>query len=78
MIFETLYDGGCMAYLIGCEKTSAALVVDPSLGLVDRYTSLAQARGLQIHYLLDTHTHADHFSALRALKFCNWTSRRQM
>ena len=67
MIFETLRHGGCMSYLVGCEKTSAALVVDPSLALLDRYTALAQARGLQIHYLLDTHTHADHFSAVRTL-----------
>ena len=34
---------------------------------VDRYLSLASQHGLRIRYLVDTHTHADHFSANRQL-----------
>jgi glyoxylase-like metal-dependent hydrolase (beta-lactamase superfamily II)/rhodanese-related sulfurtransferase len=67
MFFETVRTGGCVSYVIGCQKTCAAIVVDPELSQKDRYLSLAAANGLRIHYLLDTHTHADHFSGVRDL-----------
>lgn len=53
--------------MIGCEETRAALIVDPELGLSDRYVALATEKGLRVRYLLDTHTHADHFTATREL-----------
>lgn len=69
MYFEALRtDRGCMSYVVGCEKTSAAIVVDPDDGLIDRYLATAAAHGLRIRTLLDTHTHADHFSALSELR----------
>src|SRR5262249_3577692 len=40
---------------------------DPSLNLLDRYVALAAEKGLRIRYVIDTHTHADHFSAAREL-----------
>lgn len=67
MIFEQLSAGGCKSYLIGCAETSAAVLVDPEMSLMDRYLGLASRDGLRIHYLIDTHTHADHFSATRGL-----------
>ncbi|HEX4340761.1 MAG TPA: MBL fold metallo-hydrolase [Polyangiaceae bacterium] len=67
MIFEQVRSGGCLSYLIGCEESRAAVLVDPELGLVDRYVTLATEKGLRVRYLLDTHTHADHFSATREL-----------
>jgi glyoxylase-like metal-dependent hydrolase (beta-lactamase superfamily II) len=68
MFFESVRtERGCVSYLIGCEKTRAALLVDPDLGEVDRYLALASSHGLRFHYLLDTHTHADHFSGVRPL-----------
>ena len=68
MILEPVRtDRGCTSYLIGCEKTSAALVIDPELAHADRYLALAAQRGLRLRYLLDTHTHADHFSGVRQL-----------
>lgn len=63
MIFEQLAAGGCQSYLIGCEETCAAVLIDPEISLIDRYIALASRDGLRIHYLIDTHTHADHFSA---------------
>jgi glyoxylase-like metal-dependent hydrolase (beta-lactamase superfamily II)/rhodanese-related sulfurtransferase len=67
MIFEQLQSGGCCSYVIGCERSGAAVIVDPSLDLVDRYAAVAAGHGLRIWHLIDTHTHADHFSATRTL-----------
>jgi glyoxylase-like metal-dependent hydrolase (beta-lactamase superfamily II)/rhodanese-related sulfurtransferase len=67
MIFERLSAGGCQSYLIGCADTGAAALIDPELSLIDRYLALAARDGLRIHYLIDTHTHADHFSATQQL-----------
>ena len=67
MIFEALATGGCRSYLIGCEETCAAALIDPELSQIDRYVALAARHGLRIRYLIDTHTHADHFSANQQL-----------
>ncbi|MGC1458831.1 MAG: MBL fold metallo-hydrolase [Steroidobacteraceae bacterium] len=67
MKFEALASGGCRSYLIGCEETCAAALIDPELGQVDRYIALAARDGLRVRYLIDTHTHADHFTATQQL-----------
>jgi glyoxylase-like metal-dependent hydrolase (beta-lactamase superfamily II)/rhodanese-related sulfurtransferase len=67
MLFETVSTGGCRSYVIGCEKTCAAALIDPELSQIDRYIALAARDGLRIRYLVDTHTHADHFSATQQL-----------
>jgi glyoxylase-like metal-dependent hydrolase (beta-lactamase superfamily II)/rhodanese-related sulfurtransferase len=67
MIFESVSSGGCRSYLVGCEDTCAAVLIDPELSQMDRYRALAARHGLRFRYLVDTHTHADHFSATRQL-----------
>jgi glyoxylase-like metal-dependent hydrolase (beta-lactamase superfamily II)/rhodanese-related sulfurtransferase len=67
MIFEQIPTGGCQSYLLGCNDTHAAIVIDPNLHQIDHYPSLAARHGLRIRYVLDTHTHADHFSAAKEL-----------
>jgi glyoxylase-like metal-dependent hydrolase (beta-lactamase superfamily II)/rhodanese-related sulfurtransferase len=67
MIFEAISSGGCRSYLVGCEETCAAALIDPELSQIDRYIALAARHGLRFRYLIDTHTHADHFSATRQL-----------
>jgi glyoxylase-like metal-dependent hydrolase (beta-lactamase superfamily II)/rhodanese-related sulfurtransferase len=67
MIFEQVVTGGCQSYLLGCETTRAAVLIDPELSQIDRYVGLANQLGLRIRYVVDTHTHADHFSASREL-----------
>lgn len=67
MIFEQIATGGCRSYLLGCGETCAAAVIDPETSQTDRYLALASHHGLRIRYLIDTHTHADHFSAGRQL-----------
>lgn len=68
MIFEQVRHGGCLSYLVGCEATRNAVVVDPELAEADRYVALASEKGLRIRYVLDTHTHADHFTGALELK----------
>lgn len=67
MIFEAISSGCCRSYLVGCEETCAAALIDPELRQIDRYNALAARHGLRFRYLVDTHTHADHFSATRQL-----------
>ena len=67
MIFEQVATGGCQSYLIGCSETCAAVLIDPEVSQIDRYLGLAARDGLRIRYLIDTHTHADHFSGTRQL-----------
>ena len=47
------------AYLVGCEKTKEALVIDPA-GDEDRILREANKKGLKIKYIVNTHSHADH------------------
>lgn len=67
MIFEQFTAGGCQSYLVGCAESCAGALIDPEISLIDRYLSVAARDGLRIRYLIDTHTHADHFSATRQL-----------
>jgi glyoxylase-like metal-dependent hydrolase (beta-lactamase superfamily II) len=67
VIFEQIETGGCQSYLVGCADTCAGALIDPELSQVDRYVALAARDSLRIRYLIDTHTHADHFSGTREL-----------
>jgi glyoxylase-like metal-dependent hydrolase (beta-lactamase superfamily II)/rhodanese-related sulfurtransferase len=67
MILETIEVGGCRSYIIGCPKTHVAAVIDPEITAIERYRGLASRHGLAIRYAIDTHTHADHFSAAREI-----------
>ena len=67
MLFEQIASGGCRSYLIGCTESCAAALIDPELSQIDRYLALAARHGLRIRHAIDTHTHADHFSATREL-----------
>ena len=59
-------DPVAVSYLFGCGGRAAAAVVDP-LGDIAPYLSAAEATGMRIRYVIDTHLHADHLSAGRAL-----------
>jgi glyoxylase-like metal-dependent hydrolase (beta-lactamase superfamily II)/rhodanese-related sulfurtransferase len=67
MIFEQVATGGCQSYLIGCGETCAGAVIDPEVRQIDRYQALAAQHGVRIRYVIDTHTHADHFSGAKQL-----------
>ncbi len=59
-------DPVAISYLFGCAGRAAAAVVDP-VGEVTRYLTAAKDAGMHIRYVVDTHLHADHLSAGKAL-----------
>jgi glyoxylase-like metal-dependent hydrolase (beta-lactamase superfamily II)/rhodanese-related sulfurtransferase len=67
MIFEQVATGGCQSYLLGCADTCVGALIDPEGSQIDHYLGLAQRHGLRIRFVIDTHTHADHFSAVKPL-----------
>jgi hydroxyacylglutathione hydrolase len=68
MLFRMIYDESLAqaAYLIGCQRTGEAIVVDPERD-VDRYERLAASEGLRITSVAETHIHADFVSGAREL-----------
>lgn len=57
----------CASYLLGCKSKGAFAVVDPHADLVDDYVALADAQGIPITAVFETHVQADHVSGLPAL-----------
>ena len=57
MKFETVVSGGCRSYLVGCEETCAAALIDPELSQIDRYIALAAQRWAA-HPVSGRHPHA--------------------
>ncbi|HEC90952.1 MAG TPA: MBL fold metallo-hydrolase [Alphaproteobacteria bacterium] len=70
MIFRQLFDGlSCTyTYILGNEETGEALIIDPVLEKTERYIQLLDELGLKLVKALDTHLHADHVTALGALR----------
>lgn len=68
MFLRMIYDEKLAqaAYLIGCEKTGEAIVIDPQRD-VDRYVALAAEHGMRIVAAAETHIHADFVSGVREL-----------
>jgi hydroxyacylglutathione hydrolase len=68
MFLRMLYDDKLAeaAYLIGCQRTGEAIIIDPERD-VDRYEKLAAAHGLRITAVAETHIHADFLSGAREL-----------
>jgi glyoxylase-like metal-dependent hydrolase (beta-lactamase superfamily II) len=62
MFFRELNRGKCKTYMLGCERTRRAAVVDPLKENTGRYIAVAAYHGFRLDYLIDTHTHADHRS----------------
>jgi hydroxyacylglutathione hydrolase len=54
------------AYVIGCQRSGEAIVIDPQRD-VDRYIALAAEHGLRIVATAETHIHADFLSGSREL-----------
>jgi hydroxyacylglutathione hydrolase len=68
VLFRMIYDDRLAqaAYLIGCQRTGEAIVIDPERD-VDRYVALAKKEGVRIVAIGETHIHADYLSGAREL-----------
>jgi glyoxylase-like metal-dependent hydrolase (beta-lactamase superfamily II) len=70
MLFRQLFEpvSSTYTYLLGCEETGQAILIDPVLPTWQRDLEEINKLGLSLVYTLDTHIHADHITAARTLK----------
>jgi sulfur dioxygenase len=70
MIFRQLFDheSSTYTYLLADRKGGEALLIDPVLEQTDKYVRLVEELGLRLVMAVDTHIHADHVTALGALR----------
>jgi hydroxyacylglutathione hydrolase len=68
MILERVFDSmlAQASYLIGCEETRQAIVIDPNRD-TDQYVAIAERQRLTITHVTETHIHADFISGAREL-----------
>jgi hydroxyacylglutathione hydrolase len=68
MLFRRFYDDQLAqaSYLLGCQATGQALVVDPNR-YIEPYLRAAETEGLRITHVTETHIHADFVSGAREL-----------
>jgi len=70
MIFRQLFDhtSSTYTYLLAERAGGEALLIDPVLENTDRYVKLIEEFDLRLVLAVDTHIHADHVTALGALR----------
>jgi sulfur dioxygenase len=76
MLFRQLFEplSSTYTYLLGCEDTGQAILIDPVIVSIERDLAELQRCGLNLTYCVDTHLHADHITA--ALEMKNRTGSR--
>ncbi len=81
MHIEAFYDEATstLTYVVSDPTTKDAVIIDPVLDFdpqwvhvtessIEQVAKYVQDQGLNVHYVLDTHVHADHFSGSQVLK----------
>lgn len=70
MIFRQLFEplSSTYTYLIGCEETGSAILIDPVVNAIDRDLEVLSKLQLRLDHTLDTHVHADHITSALHLK----------
>ena len=70
MIFRQLFDfnTSTFTYLLGCQSTQKAILIDSVESEVDKYLKILYLFGLKLEYTLETHIHADHITAADILR----------
>ena len=58
--------GSCSSYVLESEKE--AIIIDAHISLKDGYMDFLKKRHLKLKFIIDTHTHTDHFSLAAVLK----------
>src|SRR4051794_31836519 len=81
MRIQELFDPATftLSYVVFDEESRDAVVVDPVLDFdplgaetsaasVDKIVAFSKKNGLRVHYVLETHAHADHITGAQLLK----------
>ena len=70
MIFRQLFDhaSSTYTYLIASRHGGEALLIDPVFERTERYLKLLEELDLRLVKVIDTHVHADHVTAMGALR----------
>ena len=70
MLFRQLFEknSSTYTYLIADKLSKQAVLIDPVIDETDGYIRLLNELGLTLKVAMDTHTHADHITALGKLQ----------
>jgi sulfur dioxygenase len=70
MLFRQLFEpvSSTYTYLIGCEETGEAALIDPVVETVERDLDELHALGLSLRLTIETHIHADHVTGAATLR----------
>ncbi|MGZ4960128.1 MAG: MBL fold metallo-hydrolase [Methylomonas sp.] len=70
MIFRQLFEPvtSTYTYLLGCERSRRACLIDTVASELDFYVDLLQSLDLKLVYTLETHVHADHITGAGRLR----------
>lgn len=70
MLIRQMFDAtsGTYTYLLGSHTGREALIIDPVKERLDQYLTLISQLDLRLVLAIDTHTHADHVTALGDLR----------
>ena len=70
MIFRQMFDSvsSTYTYLLASRAGGEALLIDPVFEKTDRYIRLLEELDLKLVKVVDTHVHADHITAMGALR----------
>jgi glyoxylase-like metal-dependent hydrolase (beta-lactamase superfamily II) len=81
MEIKTFYhqDSSAFTYIVYCQESKDAVVIDPALDyeksssevgyqFADELVNFIKATALNLHYIIETHVHADHISSAQYLK----------
>lgn len=64
--FKHFAAGSCFSYILSSDLQ--ALIIDPHISLLEEYANYLDKKRLSLKFIVDTHTHADHFSLASVLK----------
>ena len=70
MFFKQFFepDTSTFTYLLACEKTKQAVLIDTVESEVPKYLKELEAQNLKLVYTLETHVHADHVTGADSLR----------
>ena len=66
LLMRQFIAGSCYSYILSSKNE--ALIIDPHISLLEEYKGYLSKNKLTLKYVVDTHTHADHFSLAVVLK----------